>query len=164
MAIVFLSIGSNLGNKKNNILTSIKYIKQFAKVIKKSFLYETSPVGYLNQPYFFNCVIQIETDLGPMTLLDRLKSIEKLMGRKKTVRWTNRIIDLDILFYDNSIIQTQKLIVPHKELHKRKFVLYPLEEIVPNYIHPILKKTVSRLKYSLKDNLQKIKKLYKLNS
>ncbi|MFQ3676242.1 MAG: 2-amino-4-hydroxy-6-hydroxymethyldihydropteridine diphosphokinase [Endomicrobiia bacterium] len=164
MAIVYVSLGSNLGNRRNNILASIKYIKQFAKIIKKSFLYETSPVGYLDQPYFFNCAIQIETDLGPMTLLDKLKSIEKLMGRKKTVRWTNRIIDLDILFYNNSIIQTQKLFIPHKELHKRKFVLYPLEDIAPDYIHPILKKTIFQLKYTFKDNLQEIRKLYKLNS
>lgn len=156
MVTVYLSIGSNLGDREKNIFVATKYITKFSKIVKTSFLYETSPVGYLNQPYFINCALQIDTDLGPISLLTKLKSIEKLLGRKKTFHWDKRIIDLDILFYSNAIIQTPELIVPHKELHKRKFVLYPLEEIAPDYVHPILKKTVSQLKNSLKDNSQKI--------
>jgi len=118
MANVFLSIGSNLGERKRNIVYAIKFINKYGKVIKKSFIYETSPVGFITQPDFLNCAIQLETDLGPMTLLEKIKSIEKLMGRKKSCKWEDRIIDLDILFYNNSIIQTNKLTIPHKELHK----------------------------------------------
>ncbi len=159
MAIAFISIGSNLGNKKDNILKALKYMRHYAKIVKRSSFYNTTALENKNQPEFLNYVIKIDTDLGPASLLEKCKYIEKLLGRKKTVHWGNRIIDLDIVFYDSSIIQTPNLTIPHKELHKRKFVLYPFVEIEPGWVHPVLKKTVLQLKNLLIDSSQKIYKL-----
>lgn len=119
--------------------------------IKKiSSFYETEPWGVKEQPKFINLAIEAETDFSPDELLFILKDIENRIGRTKTLRWGPRIIDLDILFYGDEIIDTEDLQIPHHMLHKRDFVLVPLDEISPAKIHPVFKKTIRQLKEELK--------------
>jgi len=154
---VYISLGSNLKDKFTNIKLALYYLKSIGKIVKKSSLYKTSPVENENQPFFLNCVVKIYTNLTAYKLLNELKNIEKKLGRKKTKkRFQPRVIDLDILFYDKKIIRSKNLTIPHEKLHKRKFVLWPLAEVAPNFIHPILKKTIKKIKNELRDPSQKI--------
>lgn len=132
MAQVFLGLGSNLGNKKNNIANAIKEIALLTNttVIQKSKLYNTKPEGHLDQPDFINAAIEIETKLSPQKLLAELQQIEIKLGREKTFKGGPRIIDIDILTYDNLEISTPELTIPHPEMNKRNFVLKPLSEII----------------------------------
>lgn len=165
MPIVYISIGTNLGNKKKNIKKAISKLKTLGRILKVSSIYLTSPLENLDQPDFYNCVVKMNTRLTAKFLLRNLKKIEDEMGRKHTKkRYQPRIIDLDILFYGREIIKSKTLTIPHKKLHKRKFILWPLNEIEPNLIHPLLHKKISELKDSLRDKTQTIKfvdKLYK---
>jgi len=120
-------------------------------VKKTSSLYETSPWGVTNQPYFLNLVLKGETKLSPEELLKKIKNIEKAMGRKTLEKWGPRIIDIDILFYKEKIINTPLLKIPHPQLHKRAFVLVPLKEIAPRLVHPLLKKTGQQMLDNLSD-------------
>ncbi len=142
---VYIGIGSNLGNKEKNISDAIKMLTGKCEIIKTSSLYITEPVGFLAQDKFINGVILVNTNLRPLPLLEFLKSIEKRLLRVKTFLNGPRTIDLDILFYNNLIINHQSLIIPHPRLHERNFVLEPLNEISPNYIHPIFNKRISEL-------------------
>jgi 2-amino-4-hydroxy-6-hydroxymethyldihydropteridine diphosphokinase len=147
MATVFIGLGSNKGNRKNNILRAIDLLeKSGQKVLKTSKIYNTAPYGYLKQRSFLNAVIRLKTELLPKKLLKLCKDIEKEIGRKKSFRWGPREIDLDILFFDKKILRSKQLIIPHKDLHNREFVLIPLTEISPNLTHPVFKKRVSELK------------------
>jgi len=147
MSIVHIGIGSNLANRQENCLEAIKRLEQHGvSVLKQSSLIETDPWGVADQPRFINLVIEAETDLGPEELLLLLKSIESSMGREKTSHWGPRVIDLDILFYDDRIIDSADLQIPHPHLQERDFVLIPLREIAPEKIHPLLGKKVSELK------------------
>jgi 2-amino-4-hydroxy-6-hydroxymethyldihydropteridine diphosphokinase len=157
MSNVFISIGSNLGNKYQNIKSAISKLKKLGKILEISSLYITSPLENKNQPYFYNCVVEINTKLKPKELLKKIKEIEKNMGRKESEkRYQPRIIDLDILFYGKKIVKSKTLTIPHKKLHQRKFVLWPLAEIAPNFIHPVLKKTIKKIKDELRDPSQRI--------
>ena len=149
--MIYIALGSNIGNKEQNITKAIALLKQQeeVKVTKVSSIYETKPVGYQNQPNFLNCTIEIQTNLSPEELLNLTKSIEIKLKRKKTIKNGPRTIDLDILFYKNLIINTKNLTIPHPRLHKRRFVLDPLNEIAPNHNHQILKKTIKKLKKEL---------------
>ncbi len=143
---VFIAIGTNLGDKEENIRQSIKKMEQNnIHIIKKSNVYKTMPYGYKNQPVFLNCVVQAETMLSPEELLYTLLSIEKQMGRKRKIHWGPRIIDLDIIFYDNLIINSSNLKIPHPDMQNREFVLKPLCDIAPNFVHPVLHKTMKEL-------------------
>jgi len=146
----YIGIGSNLGDKEKNIKKSIDLLKEKCRILKVSSLYETEPVGYTNQDCFLNCVVEIDTELKPEELLKFSQSIEKILGRIKTIKYGPRTIDLDILFYGNYIIKTKNLIIPHPRLHKRLFVLEPLNELCPELVHPVLKKSVEELKANLK--------------
>jgi len=147
MSIVHIGIGSNLGNRQENCLEAIKRLEQYGlSVPKRSSMIETEPWGVTDQPYFINMAIEAETDLSPEELLLLLKNIEQSMGRVKSVHWGPRVIDLDILFYDDRIIDSADLQIPHPRLHERDFVLSPLREIAPEKIHPVLKQKVSVLK------------------
>lgn len=158
MALVYISIGTNCGNRYENIKNAIKYIAQFCKILDISSIYLTSPLENFNQPYFYNCVVKIKTDLSAEELLVKLKAIERKMGRNlNDKRYQPRIIDLDILFYEKFIINKKNLCIPHKKLHKRKFVLWPLCELAKGFIHPVLNKKISTLKKLLRDKSQKIK-------
>ncbi len=146
MSIVYLSIGSNLGNKKENCLRAIELLeKKGIKIRKKSSLYETKPWGIKNQPLFLNMAIEIETDLQPEKLLKLLKDIEIKLGRKRTIKWGPRIIDLDILLFNDIIVDKKDLKIPHPLMHKRDFVLKPLSEIAPEIYHPLLKCRIDEL-------------------
>ncbi len=148
--IVYIGIGSNMGDRQANCENSIGRLKDkgiFAK--KVSSMHETKPWGVENQADFINMAAEAETSLSPAELLKALKEIEKEMGRQETIIWEPRIIDLDILFYDDAVIDTEYLHIPHQLLHKRDFVLMPLSEIAPDKMHPVLKKTVRQLKEEL---------------
>lgn len=162
MDSIFISIGSNLGNRidacaqANERIDSEKEIT----VIKKSSLFETEPVGYKDQPNFINQLIKIRTELSPENLLNFLLLIERELGRIRSMHWGPRIVDLDLLFYGQKVINSTNLIVPHPELHKRRFVLIPFSEIAPCFYHPLLKKTATELLVETKDQSM-VKKLTK---
>lgn len=151
MAKAFVGIGSNLGNKEENIRNSIKLMKEKCKILKASSSYETEPVAYKKQDWFLNCAIEVGTELEPLELLGFLQSIENKMGRVRTIKNGPRIIDLDILFYDDKIINEPSLTVPHPRLHERLFVLEPLKEIAHGFVHPVLGKRVKEICKELKD-------------
>ncbi|BCB97374.1 2-amino-4-hydroxy-6-hydroxymethyldihydropteridine diphosphokinase [Dissulfurispira thermophila] len=131
-------------------MRAIDKLKDKGFTIKKmSSMYETKPWGLEEQPDFINMVVEAETVLLPEELLSTLKEVEEELGRQKTVKWGPRIIDLDILFYDDDIIDMQHLHIPHLLLHKRDFVLLPMVEIAPDKVHPVLKKNIRQLKEEL---------------
>ncbi len=132
----YLGLGSNLKQPDKQIKKSIKNIKRLpeTKVTAESAMYKTGAIGPNGQKDYLNAVIQIKTGLNPYTLLSKLKKIEKKMGRKKAIRWGSRCIDIDILLYDNLNINDNSLVIPHKEMLNRNFVLVPLREIAPNLI------------------------------
>ncbi|MEW5767827.1 MAG: 2-amino-4-hydroxy-6-hydroxymethyldihydropteridine diphosphokinase [bacterium] len=144
----FISFGSNEGDRAKNIEQAIERLTHHPEiqVKRKSSLYETAPVGYLDQPWFLNGVVEIETGLAPLELLDTLKLIEKQAGRKEEgIRWGQRVIDLDIILYNFLVIDTPKLTIPHPRAHQRAFVLLPLAELAPGLLYPGLGKTVQEL-------------------
>ena len=146
MAIVYIGIGSNLGGRRENCREALRQLGlRGVKVVKQSSMVETEPWGVADQPRFINMAIEAETDLSPEQLFTVLKGIEGKMGREETVRWGPRLIDLDILFYDDLVIDAAELKIPHPRLHERQFVLGPLSEIAPGKVHPKLKKTVLQL-------------------
>ncbi len=150
---VYIGIGSNLGKKKENYLEALARIAKVpeTRIIKESSFYESEPLGESKELYV-NGAIEIETELRPDLLLNKLKNIERAMGRKKVrKRWGARIIDLDILLYNTLVLEKRNLKIPHPEMHKRKFVLIPLSEIAPQVIHPVLGTTISELLVSVKD-------------
>lgn len=155
---VYLSLGSNMGNKKENLEKAIFNISQLADtyVTKKSEIIETEPFGYKEQDVFLNACIEIKTLLYPKELLYKLLEIEKNMGRERKIKWGPRIIDLDIIFYNKEIIEEEDLIVPHPYMEYRNFVLKPLEEIKPYFVHPLLNKRISTLRKELENNETKI--------
>ena len=158
--IAYIAMGSNVGNK---LLQCQKAISQILKVdrhklLAQSSFYKTQPLGYRAQDWFINDVIKIETDLKPHKLLGTLKAIESCLGRRETFRWGPREIDLDLLFYDNEEIQSEDLVLPHPRLHERQFVLFPLAEIDPHLVHPVLKKTIQEILNDLKED-QGVEKL-----
>jgi 2-amino-4-hydroxy-6-hydroxymethyldihydropteridine diphosphokinase len=148
---VFISIGSNMGDRQANCKNAIGRLKDKGIFVGKvSSMYETKPWGMENQADFINMAAEAETSLSPTELLKALKEIEKEMGRQESIKWGPRIIDLDILFYDDAVIDAEYLHIPHQLLHKRDFVLMPLSEIAPDKMHPVLKKTVRQLKDELR--------------
>ena len=151
MSLAILSLGSNLGERYNNLKRVLLELEKLGKIVNKSHTYETKPYGVFDQPNFLNMAVGIETELPPRKLLEKLKSIEKKLGRKETRRWGERIIDIDILFYDEIIVDEPGLKIPHPEIQYREFVLKPLREIYPDFVHPTLKKTVRELFQKLPD-------------
>ena len=150
----FIAIGSNLGTPKENCIEAIDIISSNPdiKITSKSSFYQTAPVGNTEQNWFINSVIKISTQLNPDILLAVLLEIESKMGRIRKEKWGPRIIDLDLLFYDNLVIKQKDLTLPHPEIQKRNFVLQPLNEIEENFIHPSLRKSISTLLKESKDN------------
>jgi 2-amino-4-hydroxy-6-hydroxymethyldihydropteridine diphosphokinase len=145
MTIAYLGLGSNIENKEEHLNQAITLIKDFYTVKAISPVYLTEPVGLPDQDWFLNCVVEIETDVDPHTLLLKIKSIEKKLGRKKTVRNGPRSIDIDILFYGDLVIQTKQLVIPHPRLQERLFVLQPLLDLNPCFIDPVSHKTIQEL-------------------
>jgi 2-amino-4-hydroxy-6-hydroxymethyldihydropteridine diphosphokinase len=150
---VYLGIGTNEGNKLSNIETSLANISDSIGIIsKKSSLYETKAWGIEDQENFINLAIEVKTQLFPLQLIDALLGIETEMGRKRDIKWASRIIDIDILFFENYRINTSNLTIPHQYITIRNFVLAPLLDICPEFIHPTLKKTIKQLNTESKDN------------
>ncbi|GAA4908103.1 2-amino-4-hydroxy-6-hydroxymethyldihydropteridine diphosphokinase [Mucilaginibacter defluvii] len=154
MAEVFLLLGSNLGDRQSLLARAIGFVaQQTGTVIAESAVYETQSWGKTDEPDYLNQVIQLRTELEPEALLDILLEIEQQMGRERRERWGARVIDIDILFYDDRVINTLQLQIPHPRLHERRFTLEPLAEIVPYLKHPVLKKDNLQLLNELQDNL-----------
>jgi dihydropteroate synthase/2-amino-4-hydroxy-6-hydroxymethyldihydropteridine diphosphokinase len=141
----FLGIGSNLGDRLGNLRQAQAALAPQIKLLRASQVYETPPWGYNDQPAFLNQVLEVETDLEPQALLARLKEIEAELGRLKNFRYGPRLIDLDILFYGKRVYQSETLTIPHKMLAERAFVLVPLNELAPDFVHPQLKRSIAEL-------------------
>ena len=150
---VYLSLGSNIGNKRKNLLEAIRKIGELenTEVVKSSTILETEPFGYLEQDNFLNACLEVKTLMTAQEFLKEILQIELDMGRVREIKWGPRIIDIDILFYDKDIIEEDNLAVPHPWICEREFVLDPLSEIAPNYIHPLEKKTITMLARKLKE-------------
>ncbi len=151
---VYLGLGSNLGNRIKNINQAIVLLSKNnrIKILKKSSFYETEPVGFKNQKWFINCVLKIRTNLSPHELLIESKNIEKILKRKKNLRFGPRTIDVDILMYGNDIIKSKNLTIPHIRMHKRLFVLIPMAEFAGKKLHPVYNKTIMTLLKESKDS------------
>jgi len=154
MKQVVLGLGGNIGDTKIILVKTIDLIEQeIGSVILKSSLYQTKAWGIENQADFINAVIMLETTLLPLEVLNRCLAIEKKMGRNRLnkKKWTERVVDIDLLFYEDEIIDSPSLKLPHSYVQERNFVLYPLVEILPNLKHPVLGKTAQELKKESKD-------------
>ena len=157
MKTIFLSLGSNLGDRVANLQNARgKLADAGVRITQTSSLYETEPQGLADQPWFLNQVLEAKTELFPRQLLTRLKKIERELGRKPTVRNGPRVIDLDILFYGSSIVHAEGLEIPHPRLSERRFVLEPLAEIAPDLRHPATGQTAKEM--LAKVSAQKIRK------
>ena len=154
----FIGIGSNIGDKIENCLIAIDMIDKIkgCSVIKRSSFYKTEPVGFKDQNWFVNCVILIDTIFSPHSLLKKLQKIENVMGRKRKIKWGPRIIDLDILLFDSLIIKDKKLAVPHPLMHKRRFVLVPMNQLAPDLIHPVFNKSIKELLNNIPEDQQSV--------
>lgn len=142
MKTAFLALGSNIGDREANLRTAVDLLQSDEiRVLRRSSLYETAPQELLDQPWFLNAVVEIETSLFPLQLLARIREIEREMGRRRVTPKGPRNIDIDILFYGRSVIATAELEVPHPGIAQRRFVLEPLAEIAPDFHHPLNGKT-----------------------
>ena len=151
--MIILSIGTNIGDRQANIANAITALGQIGKVVTVSPIYTSEPWGFESENGFYNIALILETSLSPLDLLYATQQIERDLGRtaKTTTLYTDRIIDIDIIDYNNQTIDTQTLTLPHKLMHKRNFVLYPLADIAPDWQHPILKLTATELKNASAD-------------
>lgn len=151
--MIILSIGTNIGDRKQNIENAVKALDEIGKVATISPIYSSEPWGFESENGFYNIALILETSLSPLELLKETQRIEKELGRttKTTTAYADRMIDIDIIDYNNQIINTQTLTLPHSLMHKRNFVLYPLTDIAPEWQHPTLKLTALELKKEAKD-------------
>ncbi len=145
MPIIYLALGTNLGKRTLNLRRAISALPPAVTVLAESLVYETLPWGVTDQPPFLNMALKGETHLAPLELLERLRQLEGELGRVPTVRYGPRLIDIDILLYDDYILNTPELTLPHPRLHERAFVLVPLNDLAPALVHPVLGKSVRTL-------------------
>jgi 2-amino-4-hydroxy-6-hydroxymethyldihydropteridine diphosphokinase len=142
---IYIALGSNLGSRLQNLRTALQALPPEVRHLRLSPVYQTPPWGITDQPAFLNTVLEAETLLAPIQLLDHLKKIEKKMGRVATVRNGPRVIDLDILFYDELAMKVNRLEIPHPHLEGRGFVLLPLADLVPELVHPVIGETITQM-------------------
>jgi len=152
-SIIYISLGSNLQDRKENIRRAVRRLSGHPgiEVVKCSGFYESEPLYFADQPRFLNCVVEIKTGLGLKILFKFCKEVEKSLGRKKSVRYGPRVIDLDILAYGDRVIKTAQIQIPHPRLEERRFVLEPLSELDPGWEHPVSRKNVLELLAALKN-------------
>lgn len=143
--LVYLSLGSNLGDRGEHLREAIEQIGQISRVTNVSSIYETTAVEFTDQPQFLNCAVGVETSVKPAEFMQQVLEIEKTMGRQRIQSKGPRIIDIDILLFGDTVVDTPDLKIPHPAMHKRRFVLEPLTEIAPEAQHPRLKKTIQEL-------------------
>lgn len=144
--LVYLSLGSNVGDREANLTEAIRRLDALGRVVKASSFYETEPVEFAAQPWFLNCTVVLETEKMPHQLLKGVLGVEQAMGRRRVQKKGPRNIDIDILLLGNSVVNTKDLVIPHPALHERAFVLEPLAEIAPDVRHPVFKKTIQELR------------------
>ncbi|MBZ5642743.1 MAG: 2-amino-4-hydroxy-6-hydroxymethyldihydropteridine diphosphokinase [Acidobacteriia bacterium] len=150
--IIYLSLGSNLGDRAANLERAIEALPAAGvRVLRRSGMYETEPVDFLDQPWFLNCVVEGETLLRPDQLLGALQSIERQQGSRKLIARGPRLLDMDILFYGESVMHTESVDIPHPRMAGRRFVLVPLAELAPAHRHPVLRATVAELLAATRD-------------
>ena len=148
MATAYLGLGTNMGNKRRNMITAAALLAERAgDVLALSGFYETEPWGFSSENTFLNAALRLETELSPEELLQMTEQIEVDMGRKEKSHgeYHDRIIDIDILLYDDLVEDTPRLVIPHPRMHLRRFVLEPMLEIAPDAVHPVMKKSIARL-------------------
>jgi len=156
---VYLGLGSNMGDRRENLERALEYLSQRLGVIVKSSIYDTEPMENPSQPRFLNMVCQAKTMLQPEDLLTLAKGIERKMGRQPGRTNSPRPIDIDILFYGDKVINTPGLVIPHPRMNYRAFVLVPLAEIAPTLVHPVTKKTAKEMLWDIKKGVQDVLKL-----
>lgn len=147
--IVYLSLGSNLGDRAANLNSAINRLQTLGKILQVSSLYETEPVEFTAQPWFLNCAVELDTEKTPPELMACILKIEEQMGRKRAQKKGPRNIDIDILLFGESKVETKGLIIPHPGLHERRFVLEPLADIASSVRHPLMKQTIRELRDAL---------------
>ena len=155
---VYLSLGSNLGDRQANLRTAIGKLMNLGDVMTVSSIYVTEPIGLREQPWFLNCVVLMQTERLPRLFLKYILGIEQEMGRKRLQPKGPRIIDIDILLFGNATIETPELTVPHPAMHERRFVLAPLAEIAPEVRHPVMKRAARELLEALPREGDRVKK------
>ena len=143
--IIYLALGSNLGDRVQNLKAAVAALPPQMVLKAKSNVYETLPWGYEDQPRFLNMALKAETYLAPEPLLKHIKRLEIALGRKASFAYGPRLIDIDILFYDDMVLSTPTLTIPHPHMHERGFVLLPLMDIAPDLVHPVMKKSVREM-------------------
>jgi 2-amino-4-hydroxy-6-hydroxymethyldihydropteridine diphosphokinase len=155
---VYLSLGSNLGDRAANLREAIQKLADLGNVVAASSFYETEPVELTAQPWFLNCAVKLDTEKMPRQLISAILSLEQSMGRQRKQKKGPRIIDIDILLFGSSVIEIPSLTIPHPKLHERRFVLEPLAEIAPDARHPVFKRSMRELRDALPAG-QTVKKL-----
>ena len=157
--IAYLSLGSNLGDRRANLRNAIGKLLNVGQIVAVSSFYETEPVEFTDQPWFLNCAVALQTNLSAEDFLPEIMAIEREMGRQRTQPKGPRTVDIDILLFGKAVLGSAKLTIPHPAMHQRRFVLEPLAEIAPDIQHPVLKKSIREMLQALPKRGDLVKKL-----